>query len=134
MKKIELKSRELLRTMFRGISFTAIAFVFQACYGTPIDSGYDVKVSGTVTSKTTNLPIKGIKVSRPNSMTYEITDKNGNFSFYTFMEYDSSNNDIPVLFEDIDGIANGSFEDKTVIIDPARKDEIKINVELEEKQ
>ena len=34
MKKIELKSRNLLRTIFGGISFTAMAFVFQACYGT----------------------------------------------------------------------------------------------------
>ena len=134
MKKMELKLRKSLRTIFHGISFTAIAFVFQACYGTAGDFGSDIKVSGTVKSKTTNLPIKGIKVSHPNSMTYEITDENGNFSFYTYMEYNSSNNDIPVLFEDIDGIENGYFEDKTIIIDPARKDEIKINVELEEKQ
>jgi len=143
MKKIELKSRKLLRTIFGTFSFTAMAFVFQACYGTPEDFGYDVKISGTVKSKNTNLPIKGIKVSRLNSLTYEITDKNGNFSFYTYIdddrymyENDSTyrSNSIPILFADIDGSENGEFADKTIIIDPAYKDEVKINVELIEKK
>ena len=139
MKKIELKSRKLLRRIFGGISLTAVAFTFQACYGVPEDFGYDIKVTGTVKSKTTNLPIKGIKVSRPDHSTYEITDEDGNFSFYTYIDSIRYNNDnrsdsIPILFADIDGIENGYFVDKTIIIDPAHKDEVKINVELEEKQ
>jgi len=140
MKKIELKSRTLLRTIFGGISLTAIAFIFQACYGTSRDLGYDIKLSGTVKSKATKLPIKGIKVSRLNSPAYEITDENGNFSFYTYIDsYDRidtayRSDSIPVSFADIDGIENGYFADKTVIIDPAGKDEVKINVELDDKQ
>ena len=46
MKKIELKSRHLLRNMFKCLSFTAMAFVFQACYGMPpdeVDSSLDFK-------------------------------------------------------------------------------------------
>ena len=107
-------------------------------YGMP-PMGYDIKLSGTVKSKTTNLPIKGIKVSRPNSSTYEITDENGEFSFDTFIfdrfdKYTNYRSDsIPILFTDIDGIENGYFADKEVIIDPAHKDEIKINVKLENK-
>ena len=140
MKKIELKSRKLLRAIFGGISLSAVAFIFQACYGTPRDFGYDIKVSGTVKSKTTNLPIKGIKVSRPNSPNYEITDENGNFSFYTFIDEERHYIDsayqsdrIPILFADIDSTENGYFADKEVIIDPAHKNEVKINVELEDK-
>jgi len=142
MKKIELKSRKLLRAIFGGISLTAIAFTFQACYGTMGDYGYDIKITGTVKSKTTKLPVKGIKVSRPNNPTYEITDEKGNFSFYTFIDDGVFLNDstylpadsIPILFSDIDGIENGNFCDTTIIINPARKDEVKINVELNEKQ
>jgi len=129
MKKIELKTRNLLRTIFGGISLTAIAFMFQACYGTPKDLGLDIKLKGTVKSKTTNLPIKGIKVTRKDSPTYELTDEKGNFSFYTY-QYDSDS--IPVLFADIDGVDNGNYADTTVIIYPAGKDEVIINVEMNE--
>jgi hypothetical protein len=41
---------------------------------------------------------------------------------------------VRVYFLDIDGIENGIFSDKTIIINPAHKNEVKINVELEEKQ
>jgi len=129
MKKIELKSRNLLRALFGGISLTAIAFTFQACYGTPNDLGLDIKLKGTVKSKTTNLPIKGIKVTRPDSPSYELTDEKGNFSFFTY-QYGSDS--IPVLFADIDGVDNGNYADTTVIIYPKGKNEIIINVELEE--
>jgi len=37
MRKIELKSRKLLRIIFGSLSLTAMAFVFQACYGPPPD-------------------------------------------------------------------------------------------------
>ena len=142
MSKIELKTRKLLRRIFGGISLTAIAFIFHACYGTPYDFGYDIKVTGTVKSKTTHLPIKGIKVSRQNSSTHGITDKNGNFSFYTFINDGRYVNDstylpedgIPILFADIDGIENGHFADTTILISPAHKQEVRINVELREKQ
>jgi len=107
-------------------------------YGAP--EGYDIKISGTVKSATTNQPIKGIKVSRQHNAGYAITDEKGNFSFHTHIEDRFYTNDstvrydsVPILFADIDSTENGYFADKTVIIAPARKDEVKINVKLENK-
>jgi len=151
MKKIVLKSRKLLRTIFGCMSFTAVAFVFQACYGMPRDDFYDVKLTGSVKSETTNLPIKGIKITINDGKTYYnqsnaygITDENGKFDFYAavpryeYFSYKDSINyvadSVRIHFLDIDGIENGHFADKTIIIDPAHKDEVKINVTLEEKQ
>jgi hypothetical protein len=147
MKKLQLKSRKLLRTLFGCLSFTAVAFVFQACYGTGPDPFYDVKFTGTVQSKHTKLPVKGIKiVVNDEKFGSGFTDKNGNFDFYasvpnyedyyrngnlfTFLKPDS----VMVYFLDIDSIENGSFEDEIYIVNPAHKDEVKIHVELEEKQ
>jgi len=144
MKKIELKIRKWLRTIFGCISFTAVAFVFQACYGTGPDMFYDVKFTGMVKAKTTNLPVKGIKISVNDGVNYGFTDEKGMFGFYASVpnwEVYYSNKDsmfyapdsVRVHFLDIDGIENGEFTNKTVIIDPAHKDEVKITVELEEK-
>ena len=140
MKKIELKTRKLLRAIFGGISLTAVAFVFQACYGMDTDCRFDTRLSGKVMSKTTNLPIKGIKVTIANSVNYGITDENGNFDFYACIhdywgdsEIQVSSNSIPVLFADIDGTENGSFTNKEIIIDISGQDEVKINIELDEK-
>ena len=143
MKKIELKSRKLLRTIFGGVSFTAMAFVFQACYGVEPDRYYDIKVTGTVRSKSTDTPIKGIKVTINSDHNFGITDENGNFNFYAsvpdFYDYNSDSvrfapDSVNVHFLDIDGEENGSFSDTIIIIDPAHKDEVKINVLLEDKK
>jgi len=141
MKKIELKSRKLLRTLFGCLSFTAVAFVFQACYGTP-EPSYDVKLTGTVRSQTTNLPIKGIKVAVNNGNNYHYTDTNGTFEFYIYVnEWDYYNHEdsttytpggVRVHFSDIDGDQNGLFADTAITIKPDYKDEIKINVALRE--
>ena len=142
MKKIELKYRKLLRAVFGCISFTAVAFVFQACYGVRED--YDVRLTGTVRSKTTNLPIKGIKVV-VDVYGYDcgFTNEEGKFDFNASVpRWDYYYNDsvrypsdsIKVQFLDIDSLENDYFEDKTIFIDPARKKEVKIHVELEEKQ
>ena len=150
MKKIELKYRRLLRTIFGSLSFTAMAFAFQACYGTPQDD-YDVKLTGTVKSKTTNLPIKGIKIVvndgkiyYDENNAYGTTDENGKFDFYaTVPNYDYFDHidhvnyapdSVRIHFLDIDSTENGYFADKTVIINPAHKNEVRINVEMEEKQ
>ena len=143
MKKTELKLRKALRTLFGCISFTAIAFIFQACYGMDRDWSYDVRLTGTVTSKTTNLPIKGIKVVvNDEGYNMGITDENGNFDFYSSVPNYSYERDdvhyspdkVRVSFFDIDGIANGHFADTTIIINPARKDEVKINIQLRDIQ
>ena len=144
MKNIELKYRKLLRKVFGGISLTAVAFVFQACYGPP-DPFYDVKLTGTVKSKTTNLPIKGIQVAiKGGQIAYGFTDEKGRFNFYasvpneyyTYSSGDGERNthdSVRVHFIDVDGIQNEHFEDKIIVINPAHKDEVIINVELEGK-
>jgi len=129
MKKFELKTRKLLRAIFGGISLTAVAFIFQACYGPPHVLPHGIAVSGTVQSKTTNLPIKGIKVSCYDDPSYVITNEDGYFSFQT---YDDYSGEIPVKFADIDSTENGGyFSDTTIIVDAASK--INIFVELEER-
>jgi len=150
MRKIELKLRKMLRWLFGCVSFTAVAFVFQACYGMDRDMYYDVKLTGTVRSKTTNLPIERIKVSvddwNGRNQSYGFTDENGRFDFYAsipendyYKYYDSlfvayPAGSVGVHFLDVDGIKNGEFEDKSIIIAPEHKNEVKIFVELEEKQ
>ena len=147
MKKLELKGRKLLRYLFGCVSFTAVAFVFQACYGIERPQFYDVKLTGTVKSKTTNLPIKGIKVAVNNEgFGMGFTDENGMFDFYASVpnEYydprysnDSvryTHDSVRVRFLDVDGTQNGLFNDTAIIINPARKDEVKIYIELTEKQ
>lgn len=142
MRKIELKSRKLLRAIFGSISFTAIAFVFQACYGTDIDSFFDVKITGTIKSKTTKLPIKGIKVTVKSEFNHGLTDEDGNFNFYASIPYHNYYNDsaydtpdsVRIRFLDIDGIENGNFKDTSIIINPLNKDEVKIYIELEEQK
>jgi len=133
MKKIENKLRKSLRKIFNGISLTVVAFIFQACYGMGPDMYCDVKLTGTVTSKTTNLPIKGIKVTiNDDSHNLGFTDENGRFDFYASFDYRDS--DVNIHFLDIDGAENGSFSGKTITIEATCKDEIKLNVELEEKE
>ena len=141
---MKLKTRKWLRAIFGCISLTAVAFVFQACYGTEPDWMYDIRVTGTVRAKTTNLPIQGIKIIvNHEKFNYGFTDKNGKFDFYASVpsrEHDYFDgvtlkpDSVYVHFLDIDSIENGYFKDKTIIIDPALKDEVKIYVELDEKQ
>jgi len=143
MKKIELKSRKLLRTILGSISLTTMAFIFQACYGPSRDYYFhNVKLTGTVSSKTTNLPIKGIKVTVNEGVIYGYTDDNGNFDFYadvcncSYYENDIhyTPDKVSVHFLDIDGIENGSFRDTTIIVNRENKNEVKINIQLSEKQ
>jgi len=148
MKKIELKSRKLLRFLFGCFSFTAIAFIFQACYGPAPAMSYNIKLSGKVTSKSTNEPIQGIKVQVFSDYTYGITDKNGNFNFYAsipeccggYYYKDSTMSEkieigtALIYFFDIDSTENGHFADTSIFVKPARKDELIINMELIEKQ
>ena len=149
MKKLELKYRKLLRKIFGCVSFTAMAFVFQACYGVP--DTYSIRLTGIVRSKTTDLPIKGIKIiiNGEDYYGYEmgnfgITNEEGKFDFYANVPkwdyYDCIDSvqypadSVRVRFLDIDGVENGYFEDKTIIINPAYKKEVKINVVLENKE
>lgn len=78
----------LKRKLFAGISLGTALFVFQACYGTEPDMGYDTLVEGTIVDNESGTPIQGIMVSikekeDTSDYTYrEQTDENGHFSFY----------------------------------------------------
>jgi len=102
-------------------------FVFQACYGTPQDIGYDTLVEGKVKSKTTGLPIKGIKVFPTNGLQHQYTGEDGNFSFYC-----NTPGDVMLRFEDADSTQNGSYLPKDTLLTNL-KDTIFIEVALEDK-
>ena len=118
MKKIELKSRKLLRKVFNCFSLTAVAFIFQACYGPGPDCDCDVRLTGTVTSKTTNLPIAGIRVE-VDQYHYAVTDADGKFDFYAGCLWNDGN------YVDV------HFADQTINVKHDCKDEVKINAELD---
>ena len=129
MKNIELKSRKLLRKIFNCFSITAVAFIFQACYGPGPDMYHDVKFTGTVTSKTTNLPVEGIKVVVDEGYNFGFTDKNGKFDFYANVPGCFDSSDVNIHFRDVDGMRN----DTTIVVNPACQNEVKINVELSDR-
>ena len=112
-----------------------MAFVFHACYGMPPDEGSDVKLSGTVRSKTTNMPIRGVKVSVSEGLNYGFTDENGNFSVYASLINRAGalkSDSVCISVLDIDGTENGLFANKTIVIDATNKRVVTFNVELEE--
>jgi putative lipoprotein (rSAM/lipoprotein system) len=111
--KKENMKRNWIRTIIGGLSFTTALFIFQACYGTPQDLRNDLQLEGQVKSKTSGLPIKGIKVSVPDFMQSQLTDENGSFSLYT-----GAKQNLKVQFEDIDVTQNGSYAPKDTIINP----------------
>lgn len=119
--------RNWIRKIVGGLSLTSAMFVFQACYGTPQDFGLDLLVEGQVKSKTSGLPIKGIKVSVADNIQNEITDEEGKFSFYTEML-----EGITLQFQDIDTIQNGLYTNKdTVLTELSQK--VYLDIMLEEK-
>jgi len=126
--------RDWKRKIIGGLCLTSIAFVFQACYGTPQDFGNDLLIEGQVTSKNTGLPVKGIKVSVADQEQYTNTDENGKFSFY--MEKLSSTR---IKFTDVDSTKNGLFSNKDTLIVikdsilTSRKPKVYLNIELENK-
>lgn len=109
-RKLTDKKRKILRRIYGALSFTTALFVFQACYGTPQDFGYDVFIQGVVKSRTTNQPISGIKVSVTSEPQYEITDATGLYKIYV-----PHYNNYTVRFEDIDSNINGSFLAKDTV-------------------
>lgn len=116
-----------VRKIAGGLSFTSAMFVFQACYGTPQDFGLDLLIEGQVKSKTSGLPIKGIKVSVADNMQYEITDEEGNFLFYTEML-----EGLTLRFQDIDSLENGLYINKDTVLTELR-DKVYLDIVMEEK-
>jgi hypothetical protein len=104
--------RKILRKIYTGLGLTTVALVFQACYGTPQTMGLDVLIRGVVKSKTTNDPIKGIKISVKDMYQYELTDRTGKFQFYVPQE------EICIIqLDDIDGTENGSYLSTKISVD-----------------
>ena len=119
------KKRKIFRKIFGFLSFSTALFVFQACYGTPQDIGKDVYINGIVKSKSTNLPIKGIKVTIDN-LVNRLTDSSGFFEFYT-----TPSDKYEFRFEDIDSTNNGEYHYKdTVII--SKENSMLLNIYLNE--
>jgi len=104
-------TRDWKRKIIGGFCLTSIAFVFQACYGTPQDFGSDLLIEGEVKAKATGLPIKGIRVSISDNIQYTDTDDDGKFSFY--IERSRSLN---FKFSDIDGNQNSQFTNKDTLL------------------
>ncbi len=119
--------RNWIRTLIGGLSFTSALFVFQACYGTGPDYGLDVNIKGQVKSKTSGLPIEGIKVSVASNSQYEMTDKDGKFSFYTeWLDV------LNIQFEDMDSTMNGLYANKDTVLHKFAP-RIELDITLEEK-
>jgi hypothetical protein len=119
--------KNIIGKLIGGLSLTSALFVFQACYGTPQDFGLDLLVEGQVKSKTSGLPIKGVKVSVANKEQYGLTDDDGRFGFYT-----EKLEGLKLQFKDIDANENGLYVDRdTVLTDLS--DRVFLNIALEEK-
>jgi len=127
MKILEKKVRKVLQYFFKVTCFTSIAFVFQACYGTPEDMGINTHIKGVVTDKNKQ-PVKGIKVSDLKSYNYELTDSDGKFSIY------STKNSIKTVirFEDIDDDENGHYRTIDVELDLDDQNAATMNVTLKD--
>jgi hypothetical protein len=121
---MDTMKKNWIRTIIGGLSFTSALFIFQACYGTPQGLRNDLLLEGQVKSKTSGLPIKGIKVSVPDFMQSQLTDDNGSFSIYTGVK-----ENLKVQFEDIDVAQNGSYALKDTIINPVSQ-KVFLNITL----
>jgi len=119
--------RNWIRSLIGGLSFTSALFVFQACYGTGPDYGLDLLIKGQVKSKTSGLPIEGIKVLVEFGHQSEMTDKEGKFELYT--EWRDVLN---IQFTDVDSTMNGLYADKDTVLHHYAR-EIELDITLEEK-
>ena len=99
------KRRKLLRNIYRGLGVSALALLFQACYGMGPDGYDDCTIRGRVLSKTGNAPIPGIKVSVKDLDHQCKTDGNGYFYIYV-----PDQPEYKIKFEDVDGSENGLFK------------------------
>ena len=126
--------RDWKRKIIGGLCLTSIAFVFQACYGTPQDIGHDLLIEGQVKSKTSGLPIKGLKVSVDQRVQYAKTDENGKFSLYMDKLQHAK-----IKFTDVDSTQNIWFSNKDTLITisdsvlRSKQPKVYFNIKLENK-
>ena len=93
------------KKLLGGLCLSSVAFVFQACYGTPQDFEQDLQIEGTVVDKSTGSPILGIKVQLGGTLQYTYTDSLGRFYMYQY----NNHSDIVLQFSDVDSLENGHF-------------------------
>ncbi len=117
-----------IRKILGGLSLTSALFVFQACYGTPQDFALDALLEGHVKSSETGHPIKGIRVMVDRTKQFQLTDENGQFSFYTSLFENEK-----IRFEDVDGTENASFFSKDTLVRDMGTDKLTLNVNLEKR-
>jgi len=87
----------------------------------------EVYIHGSVQSKDTNAPIKGIKVSVADIDIPSFTNDNGKFSLYLPIQ-----NSYTVKFEDVDGPDNGGlFKEQTAEVSFIEDTYAELNVVLE---
>jgi hypothetical protein len=110
MRKITHLWRKTKRWVYVSISLSTVAFIFQACYGTPRDGRFDFLIEGVVKSSLTNEPIKGIKVSTINNCV-DYTDSVGVFTLYV-----SRDSLYHLRFEDIDSTENDAYLPKDTVL------------------
>lgn len=92
----------------------------------PQDMQDDIFIQGKVISKSTHLPVEGIRVKSELYEHYGITDSQGEFSFYTPWI-----NSLKLFIDDTDPEADGSYASKdTTLLDPEH--ELFLNIVLEE--
>lgn len=115
--------RSFLKKLLGVASLSTLMFIFEACYGAPPDMGYDLLVEGKVVSAQTGNPIKGISVSVKNSQSFQVTDSNGNFSFYT------DSKDIDSITVEFKNNNNQKKFDTTVAI---KDDKVYLTVKIQE--
>lgn len=112
MKSFAQRIKRLFYTrIFVLFNLSAVAFTFQACYGSPQDGWMDVGISGYVLATDTREPIQGIKVDVLSSGLSSYTDEEGFFVVRT--ESDSA---YTIVFSDVDGDDNGLYWDKTTVL------------------
>jgi hypothetical protein len=119
--------RKHIRALVGGLSFTTALFVFQACYGMPQDMEHDTLLEGKVVSRTSGLPVKGIKVESDFEKNFVITNELGEFSFYTLRAPS-----LKLTIIDTDPNADGDYLSKdTTLVDP--QDYHFLTIPIEEK-
>ena len=129
MKKLTNIKRKIIRYFCTGICLSAVAFVFQACYGHPHDDylDADVVIKGRVTGDSADTPLPNVAVSIKGRRLADTTDANGLFSIYVLRQ-DMYN----MRFESIEADSIGSFLPKdTIIYDDNVRNEIFLNIRLD---
>lgn len=124
---VQIIKRNLLKRFMSLFSLSAVAFTFQACYGSPIDTEYDVIIAGKVIAADTGEPIPGILVSQDCYYLEDETDTLGNFRIYAPLD-----SQYLLRFMDVDSTLNGLYSDTELTVERLTSDnEIQANISLE---